>query len=133
MSVASSYRKLRRSVVIKPPIAFSQPNTLIYRRLDRPPPPALAVLALQHAALISVFLVVAVTVARLAGLSADVGRNFLALTMIAVGAGAILQSLGSCGIGLGYLRSEERSLGNECVSTCRSRALSYLEIKKDHL
>ncbi|HEY9569242.1 MAG TPA: solute carrier family 23 protein [Thalassobaculum sp.] len=103
MTVASSYRKLRRSVVIKPPIAFSQPNTLIYRRLDRPPPPALAVLALQHAALISVFLVVAVTVARLAGLSADDGRNFLALTMIAGGAGAILQSRGRCGIGSGYL------------------------------
>src|SRR3546814_6166168 len=94
---------LRRSVVIKPPIAFSQPNTLIYRRLDRPPPPALAVLALQHAALISVFLVVAVTVARLAGLSADDGWNFLAPTMIAGGAGAILQSLGRCGLGSGYL------------------------------
>src|SRR5690606_24051947 len=88
---------------IKTPIAFRQPNTLIYRRLDRPPAAALAVLALQHAALISVFLVVAVTVARIAGLSADDGRNFLALTMVAGGVGAILQSLGRFGVGSGYL------------------------------
>lgn len=63
----------------------------------------MAVLALQHAALISVFLVVAVTVSRLAGLSAPDGRNFLALTMVAGGVGAILQSLGRFGIGSGYL------------------------------
>lgn len=88
---------------IKPATAVRQPSTLIYRRLDRPPPATLAMLAVQHAALISVFLVVAVTVARLAGLSAHDGRDFLALTMVAGGVGAILQSLGRFGIGSGYL------------------------------
>lgn len=68
-----------------------------------PPPATLAVLALQHAALISIFLIVAVSVSRLAGLSAEDGRNFLALTMLAGGIGAVLQSLGRYGIGSGYL------------------------------
>ncbi len=88
---------------IKPSIAVRRADTLIYRRLDVPPPATLVVLALQHAALISIFLVVAVSVARLAGLSPDEGRNFLALTMVAGGIGAILQSLGRYGIGSGYL------------------------------
>src|SRR3546814_15238500 len=30
-----------------------------------------------------------------------------------------------CGYGLGYFRSEERRVGNECVSTCRSRWLPF--------
>jgi len=84
-------------------IAARQPNTLIYRRLDRPPPATLAVLALQHAALIAIFLIVAVSVARLAGVPSAEGRNFLALTMLAGGVGAILQALGRFGIGSGYL------------------------------
>lgn len=61
------------------------------------------VLALQHAALVAIFLIVAVTVARLAGLDGGEGRNFLALTMVAGGLGAILQALAWRGIGSGYL------------------------------
>jgi len=68
-----------------------------------PPPATLAVLALQHAALIAIFLIVAVSVARLAGLAPREGGNFLALTMLVGGIGAILQSLGRYGIGSGYL------------------------------
>lgn len=60
-------------------------------------------LALQHAALVAIFLIVAVSVARLAGMSEETGRNFLALTMAAGGIGAILQALGRFGIGSGYL------------------------------
>lgn len=60
-------------------------------------------LALQHAALIAIFLIVAVSVTRLAGLSAPEGGNFLALTMLAGGIGAILQSFGRHGVGSGYL------------------------------
>lgn len=92
-----------RRAHIRPAQAVRQPNTLIYRRLDRPPPATLAVLAIQHTALIAIFLIVAVTVSRLAGLSVEDGRNFLALTMVAGGAGAMLQSLGRFGIGSGYL------------------------------
>ncbi|MDF2095062.1 uracil-xanthine permease family protein [Aquibaculum arenosum] len=60
-------------------------------------------LALQHAALVAIFLIVAVTVARMAGLDAESGRNFLALTMVAGGLGAILQALAWRGMGSGYL------------------------------
>lgn len=68
-----------------------------------PPAGALLALALQHAALVAIFLIVAVTVARMAGLDAEQGRNFMALTMIAGGLGAALQALGRWGLGSGYL------------------------------
>lgn len=68
-----------------------------------PPAGALLALALQHAALVAIFLIVAVSVARLAGLDAEQGRNFMALTMVAGGLGAVLQGLGRWGVGSGYL------------------------------
>jgi len=68
-----------------------------------PPAGALLALALQHAALVAIFLIVAVTVARMADLDAEQGRNFMALTMIAGGLGAVLQALGRWGLGSGYL------------------------------
>jgi len=61
------------------------------------------VLALQHAALVVIFLIVAVTVARLANLDPEAGQNLVSLTMIAGGLGAILQALAWRGIGSGYL------------------------------
>ena len=79
------------------------PRTLLYGRLDVPPPATLLMLALQHAALVAIFLIVAVTVARLASLDLAAGRNFLSLTMIAGGVGAILQALAWRGVGSGYL------------------------------
>src|SRR3546814_4397343 len=36
-----------------------------------------------------------------------------------------LKSLGTPGFGRGFLRSEERRVGKECVSTCRSRWSPY--------
>lgn len=60
-------------------------------------------LALQHAALVVIFLIVAVTVARLANLDPEAGQNLVSLTMIAGGLGAILQALAWRGIGSGYL------------------------------
>lgn len=68
-----------------------------------PPPATLFVLALQHTALVTIFLIVAVTVARLADLNVEAGRNFLSLTMVAGGLGTILQALAWRGVGSGYL------------------------------
>lgn len=79
------------------------PRGLLYGRLDVPPLATVILLALQHAALVAIFLIVAVTVARLAGLDMEAGRNFLSLTMIAGGLGAVLQALSWRGIGSGYL------------------------------
>src|SRR5690625_1066363 len=92
-----------RGTAIATPTRARNPRTLLYGRLDIPPPATLLVLALQHAALVAIFLIVAVTVARLAGLDIEAGRNFLSLTMIAGGIGAILQALAWRGIGSGYL------------------------------
>src|SRR5690606_21357678 len=84
-------------------ISARSPRTLLYGRLDVPPPATLFVLALQHTALVTIFLIVAVTVARLADLNVEAGRNFLSLTMVAGGLGTILQALAWRGVGSGYL------------------------------
>jgi NCS2 family nucleobase:cation symporter-2 len=82
---------------------LTKPGPLTYGVDDIPPPVTLLVLSLQHLALISIFLIVAVTLARLAGLTPEEGIDLLAMTMVAGGIGAILQSFGRFGIGSGFL------------------------------
>ncbi|HYD69619.1 solute carrier family 23 protein [Azospirillum sp.] len=80
-----------------------RPPELIYGLTDVPPLPVIVLLALQHMALIAIYLVVAVSVARMAGLDAEAGGRLVSLTMIAGGIGAVLQALGRFGIGSGTL------------------------------
>ncbi|WP_035691467.1 uracil-xanthine permease family protein [Azospirillum halopraeferens] len=81
----------------------AQPQTLIYGVDDTPPPLVTLAMAVQHLALVSIFLIVAVTLARAANLPPDIADGFVALTMVAGGVGSILQSLRRGGIGSGFL------------------------------
>src|SRR3546814_10024230 len=49
------------------------------------------------------------------------------------GGGGADQSTGRCRTRLRASRSEERSVGQECVSTCRYRWSTYHENKKNHI
>lgn len=80
-----------------------RPSDITYWVKDIPPPSAIALLSLQHLAVLSIYLVVAVALAREGGLDAADGSRLITLTMLAAGAGSILQSLGRGGIGSGYL------------------------------
>lgn len=79
-----------------------RPAELTYWVNETPPPAVLLLLSLQHLALVAIFLVVAVTVARIGGLDAETGGQLVALTMVGGGVGAILQALGRGGVGSGY-------------------------------
>ena len=80
-----------------------KPAGLIYGVDDRPPPSALALLAVQHIFLMSSTLVLPIV------LVTEIGGNFaevtavVALTMIACGIGTILQAMRWRGIGSGFL------------------------------
>jgi xanthine permease XanP len=78
-----------------------RPADLTYWVNETPPAPALLLLSLQHLALVAIFLVVAVSVARIGGLDEETGGKLVALTMIGGGIGAILQAFGRYGVGSG--------------------------------
>lgn len=80
-----------------------RPTELTYWVDEKPPALALLLLSLQHFALVSIFLVVSVTIARMAQLDADAGSRLVSLTMVAGGIATILQCLGRGGIGSGYM------------------------------
>lgn len=80
-----------------------RPADLTYWVSETPPLPVVALLSMQHLALVAIFLVVAVSVARIGGLDAAAGGQLIVLTMIGGGIGAILQALGRFGVGSGYL------------------------------
>lgn len=79
-----------------------RPADLTYWVDETPPPIPLLLLSLQHLALVAIFLVVAVTVARIGGLNEHDGASLIALTMIGGGIGAVLQAWGRFGVGSGY-------------------------------
>ncbi|MGC2854636.1 uracil-xanthine permease family protein [Novispirillum sp. DQ9] len=79
------------------------PQGLVYGVDDVPPPATLAGLALQHLALVAIFLIVAVTLARLAGLEGEAARALMSMTLLAGAFGAAAQAFGRFGIGSGYL------------------------------
>ncbi|AWK89945.1 uracil-xanthine permease family protein [Azospirillum thermophilum] len=80
-----------------------RPTELAYWVDERPPPLPLLLLSLQHFALVTIFLVVAVTIARMAHLDAEAGSRLVSLTMVAGGIATILQCLGRGGVGSGYM------------------------------
>src|SRR5262249_7066376 len=80
-----------------------KPAGLIYGVDDRPPPPALVLLAVQHIFLMSSTLVLPIVlVTEIGGDFAEV-TAVVALTMIACGIGTILQAMRWRGIGSGFL------------------------------
>ncbi len=80
-----------------------RPIELTYWVDEKPPAMALVLLSLQHFALVAIFLVVSVTIARMAQLDTQAGSRLVSLTMIAGGVATILQCLGRGGIGSGFM------------------------------
>lgn len=80
-----------------------RPAELTYWVDERPSLPVTALLAVQHLAIVAIYLVVAVTIARFGQMPAEDGVRLVCLTMVAGGVGTILQSAGRFGIGSGYL------------------------------
>lgn len=82
---------------------LDRPKDLLYGVDDVPPLATLAGLALQHLALVAIFLLVAVAVARMAGLQPEAALSLVAMTLVAGAVGTAAQSFGRLGIGSGYL------------------------------
>lgn len=82
---------------------MKRPSALLYGADDHPPPGVLWLAAFQHVGMVTVFLVVPLAVCRAAGLSTEASRDFLALSMVAIAAGTLLQSLTRGPLGSGYL------------------------------
>ncbi len=80
-----------------------RPTELTYWVDEKPPAVVLLLLSLQHFALVAIFLVVSVTIARMAQLDTHSGSRLVSLTMIAGGVATILQCLGRGGIGSGFM------------------------------
>lgn len=82
-----------------------RPDDLIYAVDERPPPARLLALGLQHAALLSIYLVMVVIVFRAADASheATISAVSLGMIAIAIAIASILQALRQGPIGSGYL------------------------------
>ncbi len=80
-----------------------RPTEITYWVDEKPPALALVLLSLQHFALVAIFLVVSVTIARMAQLDTEAGSRLVSLTMIAGGVATILQCLGRGGLGSGFM------------------------------
>ncbi len=82
---------------------MKKPPHITYAADDRPPPAVTVLSGLQHVGLIAIVLVFPLVLSREAGLAAGQTADVLAATMLILGLGAVLQSLGRGGIGAGYL------------------------------
>src|ERR1700751_767723 len=82
---------------------MERPEDLIYAVDELPPWPQLIFLGAQHAALMSVYLVLIVIVFRSAGASHAATLNALSLGMIALAISTVLQALWKGPVGSGYL------------------------------
>ncbi|MFO1055413.1 MAG: solute carrier family 23 protein [Dongiaceae bacterium] len=80
-----------------------RPEELTYAVDERPPWPRLLALGLQHAVLVSIYLVLVVIVARAAGAPEPEILDLLSLSMIAIGIAGALQALPRGPVGSGYL------------------------------
>jgi xanthine permease XanP len=80
-----------------------RPDDLIYAIGECPPTPALLALGLQHAALLSIYLMLVVIVFRAAHASHEATISAVSLGMIAIAVAAILQALRGGPIGSGFL------------------------------
>ena len=83
--------------------APARPANLLYGLDDRPPPAALLLLGLQHVAVMSLGLIVAVMMANAAHASFDEAGMLVRLCMLAMGIATCLQGVRRYGIGAGYL------------------------------
>src|SRR5215203_5259012 len=80
-----------------------RPPNLIYA-VDEAPPPVVTILnGIQHVALIAIFLVYPLLVFRVAGLSVTLSANLLAIGMIVLGIGTLLQAQTRGPLGSGYM------------------------------
>jgi xanthine permease XanP len=82
---------------------MTRPEDLIYAVDERPPWLRLIFLGLQHAVLMSVYLVLIVIVFRHAGASHAATVSALSLGMVALAASTVLQAIWRGPIGAGYL------------------------------
>jgi NCS2 family nucleobase:cation symporter-2 len=80
-----------------------KPLNIVYGVDENPPLGVTVVSALQHVGLISIFLLFPLLVCREAQLSPDKILDVLSLSMLAMGAGAILPALARGPVGSGYL------------------------------
>ena len=80
-----------------------RPSGLVYAVDETPPLPRLAMLGLQYAVLIGVYLIFVVMVARAAGAPDDVMQDLVGLGFIAVAAGTIAQAYRGRFFGSGFL------------------------------
>ena len=82
---------------------MKRPLGLAYWLDERPPMGVTLLSGLQHLGLVSIFLLVPVLACREAGLSPDKTLDVLALSMIVLAIGPVVQQLGRRGVGCGYL------------------------------
>jgi xanthine permease XanP len=80
-----------------------RPSDPVYAVDDVPPPARLAVLGLQYAILIAVYLIMVVLVARAAKASAEVTQSLIGLGFVAAAIGTVAQSWRGKLFGSGYL------------------------------
>jgi len=82
---------------------MKRPLNIVYWLDDKPPFGVTVLSGLQHVGLVSIFLLVPVLACREAGLAPDKTVDVLALSMMVMAVGPILQQLGRGGVGSGYL------------------------------
>ena len=82
---------------------MTRPEDLLYRVDELPPWPRLLFLGMQHAMLMSIYLVLIVIVFRHAGASDTAILNALSCGMIALATSTVLQSIWKGPVGSGYL------------------------------
>jgi xanthine permease XanP len=80
-----------------------KPLNIVYWVNDVPPLGVTVLSGLQHVGLVSIFLLVPVLACRQAGLAPEKIVDVLALSMLVMAVGPILQRFGRAGIGSGYL------------------------------
>jgi NCS2 family nucleobase:cation symporter-2 len=80
-----------------------RPPNLIYAVDERPPPLRLAVLGVQYAVLVSVFLITIVITARAAGADAETQADLVRLALLAAAAGTAIQAWNGRFFGSGFL------------------------------
>lgn len=82
---------------------MKRPNSIVYGVDDKPPLAITVFTGLQHAALLSIFLLFPVLICREAGLSAEKIIDVLSLSMLVIGMGAIVQTFSRGPVGSGFL------------------------------
>src|SRR5260221_10907775 len=81
----------------------SRPQDLIYAVDERPPGPQLALLGVQHAVMISVYLVLIVIIMRAARVTDAVALSAVGMGLVAIAVASALQALRLGPVGSGYL------------------------------